>query len=74
MNSITIEIKSYCFANSLDVVVSDVFLKNITGHLPINRIVMLRFVEAMLLKSDLQRKKEEDKNRPNSIAQLMNQS
>jgi len=47
--------RGFSISSELSVVVGDIFVRNLTGHIPINRLVMLRFVEAMLRNSDYYR-------------------
>lgn len=52
LNEIIITSKTFSISSELSVTVDSISLLNLHGHIPINRLVMLRFVESMLRNSD----------------------
>jgi hypothetical protein len=62
VNDVKMTHKGYSISKVLEIEVADLYMKNLIGHIPINRLVMLRFVESMLRNSDLfrARPKKED--------------
>ena len=57
VNEISVRSKGYSISSELEILVGDVSIRNLSGHIPINRLVMLRFGEAMLRNSDFYRSK-----------------
>jgi hypothetical protein len=62
VNEIKITQKGFSISSVLELEVADIYMKNLIGHIPINRLVMLRFVESMLRNSDLFRARPKKKD------------